>query len=113
MDPIIASALISSAIAFIGGVTTTSMASAAAEEQAKKRAAAAAHQAALQRAEQSQIKFAPKEVRPAPAAGAYGNIAAAPRQQVDTGYVRMAGGGGGPTMTAAERIKRRMQARRA
>lgn len=112
MDPIIASALISSAIAFIGGVTTTSMASAAAEEQAKKRAAAAAHQAALQRAEQSQIKFAPKEVRPAPAAGAYGNIAAAPRQQVDTGYVRMAGGGG-PTMTAAERIKRRMQARRA
>ena len=112
MSPVIASALISSAVSLIGGIVTTAMGTSAAEEPAKKRAAAAAHQAAVQRAEMSRIKFQPKEVTPAPAAGTYGNIARGPQQQVDTGYVRMAGGGG-PTMTAAERIKRRMQARRA
>jgi len=112
MDPVIASALIGGAISLIGNLTTTAMQNSAAEDAAKKRAEAAKRAAALDRAQRQRIQFEAKEVKPAPGAGAYGNIAAGPRQQIDTGYVKMSGGGG-PTMTAAERIKRRLQSRRA
>ena len=104
----IIAAAITGAIGLIGTITSTKMQINAQEEAAAKRAAFSKHQAALARKEQERVKFKPQERAQAPQPGSVGMVSQAPRMQ-DTGHVQLSRS---PRMTAAERIKQQLQARR-
>ena len=104
----IIAATIAGLASLIGAITTTAMQISAEEDAAQKRAEAAKKEAAIARTAQSIPKFQPMERAPLPKPGSVGMVAASPRMQ-DTGYVRLSGAS---RMTAAERIKQQLQARR-
>ena len=105
------STVIGAAIAFVGTLVSTEMQTSAAASAAEKRQAAAKKQSAIQQAEMSRPKFTPKEVTPAPPASSIPKLGGGAKLPVDTGPVRLSTLSQ-PRITAAERLKNRLQSRR-
>lgn len=104
-------AIIGAMITVTGSIVQGAMAKDAAEDEANKNREAASRSAAFQRAESQRQKFTPMNVTPAPSASSLGRIGSAPKLPIDTGNVSLSTSSQ-PRMTAAERIRRRLQSRR-
>tara|TARA_R100001086_G_scaffold52445_1_gene23404 strand:- start:244 stop:582 length:339 start_codon:yes stop_codon:yes gene_type:complete len=108
---VITASAVGATIAFIGTLVSTEMQASAAASAAEKRQAAAKKQSAMQQAEMSRPKFTPREVAPAPPASRTPQIGGGSRLPVDTGPVQLSSLSQ-PRITAAERLKKRLQSRR-
>jgi len=103
-------AAVTATIGFISNLVTNKMSTDAAAAEVEKRRKAASQQADFSQAEAQRKKFTPKQVTPAPAASSVRQLGGGSRLPVDTGNIRLSTP---PRVTAAERIKRRLQTRRA